>query len=257
MEDIATKLLENVQYWFKNRFDTSETIFKLYEKIQEGIATYSEANEFAIEVGEILAESYKSQLSSDVLPDGKMYYNIAKRVIVPMMEYNYDLITNVTRQVQKLLNDAAGIGIKPLVPELNKDRIEKIVDRVSKEDVFDDIKWMLDGPVENFCLNIVDDSVRMNAQFHAEAGLQTKVVRKLVGRGCDWCRALAGIYSYPDDVPEDIYRRHQRCRCVVEYNPRDGKIQNVHTKKWRDENARDKIEVRKKVGLVKEEKNRR
>lgn len=41
-------------------------------------------------------------------------------------------------------------------------------------------------------------------------------------------------------MPKDVYRRHQRCRCSVEYYPRDGKIQNVHTKKWRNTDGKVK-----------------
>lgn len=61
--------------------------------------------------------------SSSVLPDGKMYYNIAKSILNPTMENNYNLITNVTNQIQTSLNSAAGIGIKPITPKLNQDRI--------------------------------------------------------------------------------------------------------------------------------------
>ena len=176
-----------------------------------------------------------------------MYYNIAQRIIEPTMENNYSLITAVTNQVQKSLNETAGIGIKPITPELNRDRIEKIVDRVADAEQYDDIAWILDEPVKNFSQSIVDDSIRTNADFHYKSGMTPKIVRKLAGGCCEWCSKLAGTYRYPD-VPKDVYRRHQRCRCTVEYNPRDGKVQNVHSKKWRDEDEADKIEARKRIG---------
>lgn len=247
MEDITPDLLKKIQEDFDKQFDNSKVIAGLYTKVQDGTATYLEANEFAIEVGDILAGAYKNNLSSDVLPDGRMYYNIAQRIIDPTMKNNYSLIIDVTNQVQKSLNEAAHIGIKAITPELNQDRIDKIIDRVSDAEQYDDISWILDEPVKNFSQSIVDDAVRVNADFQYKAGMSPKIVRKLAGGCCDWCRAVAGTYTYPD-VPKDVYRRHQRCRCTVEYNPRDGKIQNVHSKKWRDENELDKIEARKKIG---------
>ena len=48
---------------------------------------------------------------------------------------------------------------------------------------------------------------------------------------------------------------HERCRCVVEFDPGDGRRQNVHTKKWTAADNRDKIEQRKAFGLN-TEKNR-
>ncbi len=39
-------------------------------------ATYKTADEFAIEIGEILS-GFRASISADKLPNGKMYYNIA------------------------------------------------------------------------------------------------------------------------------------------------------------------------------------
>lgn len=248
MEDIAPGLLKQIKQDFQSQFDKSKIISSLYEKIRDGTATYAEANDFALEVGDILAGAYKKNLSSAVLPDGKMHYNIAKRVIDPTMVNNYDIISSATVQVQDALNKAADIGIKPITPELNQDRIDGIVNRVSDADSYDDISWILDEPIKNFSQSIVDDSIKVNSEFHAKSGMTPKIVRKLTGGCCEWCRAVAGNYTYPD-VPDDVYRRHQRCRCTVEYFPGDGKIQNVHTKEWRTQENSDKIKARKNIGL--------
>lgn len=247
MEDVTPSLLKKIQEEFQEGFDKSKLIVGLYAKVRDGTATYSEANDFAIEVGNILAEAYKNNLSSDVLPDGKMYYNIAQRILNPTMKNNYDLITDLTDQVQQLLNEAANIGIKPITPELNQDRIDGIINRIASADNYDDVAWLLNEPIKNFSQSVVDDSIRANSEFHAKAGLEPKIVRKIAGSCCEWCRALAGTYTYPD-VPKDVYRRHQRCRCTVDYHPGDGKVQNVHSKLWRSEEERDKIEARKGVG---------
>lgn len=73
----------------------------------------------------------------------------------------------------------------------------------------------------------------------------------MAGNCCEWCRNLAGSYTYPDGVPHDVYRRHQRCRCAVDYNPGNGKNQNVHSKQWRDEDEYEKREARKLIGIDK------
>ena len=252
MIDVAPGLLRKIQTDFNEQINSSNIINSLYAKVRDGTATYKEANEFAIEAGRILADAYQANISSSVLPDGKMYYNIAKRVVEPTMLNDYELVAGVTEQIQNSLNQEAGIGIKAIRPEVNQDRIEGIINRLSSEDNYDDVSWMLDEPVKNFLQSIVDDSIRVNAEFHANAGLKPKIVRKLAGGCCEWCRAVAGTYTYPD-VPKDVYRRHQRCRCTVDYDPGDGKIQNVHTKKWQTQEERDKIEARKIVGLTAED----
>ena len=245
MDDIAPELLKKIRDDFDKQYNSNDTVKRIAEKITSGKATYEDAYDYAYEVGEMLSKSYLNNLSSDVLPDGKMYYNIAQKILDPTMKNNYALITDATGQIQTLLNDQANLGIKAIVPELNQDRIDGIINRIAKEDKFNDASWILNDPVKTFSQSIVDDSVKANAEFHASSGMKPKIVRKLMGGCCDWCRALAGTYSYPN-VPRDVYRRHNNCRCTVDYHPGDGKIQNVHSKTWRNE---DEIEKRKTVGV--------
>ena len=231
MEDVSPKLLKMVRDSFQASFDSDSKIKSIYEKIKAGTATYLEANDFAVKAGEHLAKAYK-QISAADLPDGKMYYNIANSIIPPTMTNNYDLVSEVATQIQQNLNEEAGIGLKALTPELNQDRIDGIVNRISSEDDFDAIKWILDSPIVDFSQSIIDDSIRRNAEFHGEAGMTPKIVRKNAFFGCcKWCSRLQGTYVYPD-VPQDVYRRHENCRCKVDYHPGDGKKQNVHSKEW-------------------------
>ena len=248
MEDVAPELLKRIRAEFDGAVEQSSTLKGVEEKILKGTATYAEANQYAIEVGKILANAYKNNISSDVLPDGKLYYNIADRIISPTMKNNYDLISKVSLQVQKALNNAAGIGINAIQPEMNMDRVEGIVNRVSDAENYDDVSWILQEPIINFSQSIVDAFVKENSEFQGKAGLSPKIVRKLSGGCCEWCSRLAGTYTYPD-VPDDVYRRHQRCKCTVEYDPGTGKRQNVHTKEWHRQEKDDIINERKILGL--------
>lgn len=240
MEDVSPKLLKQVQDSFQASFDNDKRLKKIYEKIEAGTATYSEANDFAVYAGEHLAKAYKQITSAD-LPDGRMYYNIANSIIPPTMTNNYDLVSQVATQIQQNLNEEAGIGLKAITPELNEDRIDGIVNRISSEANFDDISWILDSPIVDFSQSIVDDSIRENAEFHGEAGMTPKIIRKNAYFGCcDWCSKLEGTYIYPD-VPQDVYRRHDNCRCKVDYHPGNGKKQNVHSREWRKESLEETL----------------
>ena len=240
MEDIAPKLLKKIQDDFKNKFDNSKIIRELYRKVEQGNATYKEANEFAIEVGELLSGSFKKNLSSSVLPDGRMYYNIADRIIRDTLGNNYELVADISAKIQEILNKKAGIGIKAIKPKINEDKVRGIVDIVSGKEKYDDIAYMLGEPVVNFSQSVVNDAVRENADFQYKAGLSPKIIRTSTGKCCEWCDKLAGIYDYEavSDTGNNVFRRHKYCRCLVEYAPGDGKRQNVHTKQWRKETKR-------------------
>lgn len=251
MEDITPALLLQIKEAFEAAIKKNKKIAVLYERIRDGTATYQEANEFAIEVGESLAEVFKNNLNADLLPDGRMYYNIASRIIPEALRRNHELITEVSTKVQEDLNKRVGIGIKAIRPKLNEDRIKGLVEKVSNAEDYNAVAWVLDEPIVNFSQSVVDDFIRENVEFQGTAGIQPKIIRTAVGKCCEWCQKLAGAYSYPN-VPKDIYRRHERCRCTVTYDPGTGKKrQNVHTKSWQ---GREKIEARKMIGINQKER---
>lgn len=250
MIDVAPELLEKIKASFASKYEQSNVIKNLLKKVEDGKGTYAEANEYAIEVGQLLARAFQDNLSSSVLPEGKMYYNIAKRIIDPTMTNNYELVATVAQRVQQSLNKQANIGIKAIKPKLNESKVKGIIDKVSSDD-YDKVSWVLDEPIQTFTQSVVDDAIKSNAEFHYESGMKPKIIRYVAGDCCEWCQQVAGRYTYPD-VPKDVYRRHQRCRCTVNYYPGDGKVQNVHTKQWKDT---EKIEKRKTINLESKGKN--
>lgn len=251
MDDIVPSLLETIETQFDARWNKSEKIKELLKFWQSKKMTYLDANEYAIEVGEILAKVFGAIITTDILPDGKMYFNIADRVLNATLKKNQKLISSYCFTVQTVLNHEAGFKLKAQTPELNQDRIDGLVNRVASESDFDKIKWILDDPIINFCQSIVDDSIKKNADFHARAGLNPTVTRHVRGDACKWCRNLAGTYEYYSE-PAEFYHRHERCTCIVEYNPNDARgFQNSHTKKWRDPERQAKIEQRKTLNLRK------
>ncbi len=251
MKDVLPELLEKVEKEFEREFEKSKTVLQVLEKVKNRQATYKEANKLAVELGEILSKSFEHNISAGVLPDGKMYYNIAQRLLNKTLGNNHDIISKTCANIQTDLNKSAKINIKGIVPELNQNRIDGLIEKVVKADNYDDVSWVLGEPIVNFSQSIVNDSIKVNSDFHYKLGLKAKIIRQSTGHCCDWCNKLVGVYEYPD-VPKDVYRVHQRCRCTVDYYPGDGKKQNVHSKKWINKEAeekRHKITKNQKQGI--------
>lgn len=250
MEDIVPELVKNITEEFKKAYSQSRKIRQLLDMVKEGTATYRDAQEYSLEVSRLIGEVYSKFLSSEVLPDGRMYYNIASRLIPSALDENYTLVAGYAAKVQQALNQYAGIGIKAQFPVKNKDRIDGLVNLAANADLYDEISAQLLTAFENYSQNIVDESVKTNAEFQYRAGLRPKIIRRAERKCCEWCSRLAGEYDYPD-VPDEVYQRHERCRCTVEYDPADGKRkrQNVHTREWTDAADYDKLEERKRVGI--------
>lgn len=241
MDDIAPALLEQLRQQFARNLGGSDRAAELLEKIRAGGAGYEEAGDYAEEVGRALADTFAT-LTGEDLPDGRMYWNIADRVVRPLLVEDHTLVSDAALQVQQALNAAAGLGLTPQAAPLNTDRVEVLLNRLANAQRFADVAWLLDAPVVNFSRSVVDDTLQANVEFQGKAGLRPRVVRRTVHKCCEWCSRLAGSYTYPD-VPKDVYRRHENCRCVVEYDPGSGRRQNVHTKAWTSAPARGTIEA--------------
>lgn len=251
VEDIVPSLLKKIKSEFEGARLDSEVLKDLLSKLHHSKASYLDANQYAIEIGEILSKALGASLANETLPDGKMYYNIAQRVLTDVLGRNHELVSDYAEQVQKNLNSEAKIGLAAQVPELNQDRIDGLVNRLASEESFDDVRWLLEEPVVNFTQSIIDDSIQKNAEFQHKSGLQPEIVRKSAYHCCEWCQEVQGTYKYPR-VPKDIYRRHQHCRCTVDYDPKSGKVQNVWSKAWNKSDKSDKIETRKNIGIQSE-----
>ena len=245
--DIVPELLGAIQADFNEIFSNDETIQFIKRLIRNGSATYSDMNAYAIRTGELLADVFRKHLKSDSLPDGKMYYNIAERILTPTLKNNHEIIASAAAETQEILNKSAGVGTKAIKPNVNSDRISGMIEKVSEADNFDDVAWVLNEPVINFSQSVIDAAIKANADFHYRAGLSPKIVRTAVGKVCDWCANLAGTYEYEDvkETGNDVFRRHRFCKCIVEYVPSEGKRRNVHSHK--DSGSSADVEGRKKI----------
>lgn len=249
MEDVAPALIVDVIDEFHRLYEESDKIRVLLGKVKEGTATFTEAQQYSLEVSRLIGAAYEKHVSSAALPNGRMCYNIASRLIPDTLDENYKTVSDYAVEVLKKLNENARIGLKAKAAEKDADRIEGLVNLASSAEQYDDVSEKLLTAFENFSQSIVDKTIQTNADLHYRAGLTPKIIRKSERKCCEWCANLAGEYDYPMDMPDDIFRRHENCRCTVEYDPGSGKRQNVHTKGWTESTEDAKIESRKILGL--------
>lgn len=227
-KDIAPELLERIRADFR----------ALLGDAKPAADTYVAAADYAELVGSALAEAFRRNLTADALPDGRLYWNIADRVVRPLLEEEHLLVADASAAVQQALNQQANLGIAPQRAVLHTDAVDDLLNKVSAAEQFEDVAWVLDEPVRTFSRMVVDDTLKRNVDFQGKAGLRPRVIRTAESHCCRWCSALAGTYDYPR-VPKDVYRRHERCRCRVEYDPGEGRRQNVWNKTWsEDEESR-------------------
>lgn len=246
MSDIVPDLKNKIMNDFNSFVRSDQKLNDLQNRLNDGNVKYSMGYEFAERVGELASQALQNNLSAEVLPNGVMYLNISDRIIPELMKKVQQLVDGFCSKVTEAVNEASRIRIKSQPTEFNADKAHGLAKKVS-DDVFEKQKWVLDEPIVTNSLGVVDDHIRAQADFHSRSGLNPQISRVTAGKCCNWCRNLAGRYNYPKDVPNDVFKRHENCRCVVEYWPGDGKHQDVWSKLWKE--SPDDIERRKQIGL--------
>ena len=226
MDDIVPSLLEAIQKDFRKKINDNETIRSVLALVHSGQATHLQSQAYAVEVGQLLSETLMAHLTTSTLPDGKMYFNIADRILSATLNEDFDLISELTAMIQTSLNQAAGFGIKGITASADQNRIKSFIEKLVSSDSFDDVAWILGEPIITFSQEAADETIKRNVEFQGASGIKARIIRRADSNPCDWCRALVGEYEYPD-VPAEVYQKHDRCRCTVTYDPGEGTVRKV------------------------------
>ena len=88
--DIVPSLLEEIQKQFDEEIKANEKIKSILTRQKQGVVDYTDSLSYAKELGVSLKKVIQENINEEMLPDGKKYYNIAQRLLEPMIKQNYD-----------------------------------------------------------------------------------------------------------------------------------------------------------------------
>lgn len=198
---------------------------RLSDKVGKGIANYKDVGTIAQRVGNHSAKSLKKVLTADAIPDGIMTWNMAEKTVGRQARLQYDLISETAKEVQKSLNKRAGLGLRSVVGDFDEDNVREILGRLSSGESIKDLAWLLDDPIVRNALSVADSAIRANADLERRAGMKPTVTRIAEFNACAWCEDLAGTYDYDDvrDKGNDVWLRHNNCRCEILFDPGDSR----------------------------------
>lgn len=198
----------------------------IIKKLESGNATFADVDAFTQATGAVLKKAFEKSIVES--PKSFVEEEMLTEILGDIFGDNYELINSVAENVQKQLDKAAGIGIKPQRADFPSERIENLAKITAQKDLADKAALSeFTASVENINGSIFTDYIRANADFRSKAGFQVYVIRTDHGGCCEWCAKLAGKYVYPN-VPKDVWRRHKRCSCEIIYvNERAGTYDRI------------------------------
>ena len=231
MEDIGAKLYELIQAEFQQLTARDVQLVGLNDRIERGMATTKDISEYSFRLGAHLRAAIEHNVSAEALPNGQMYYNIADKILSPMLRNNYELVNDVAARIQEAVDEKQDIHILPQKAPYPEERVRDVISAAAVPDITEEkMIRRLAAPAETVTASFADDYIKANAEFRSKAGLKSYVIRNEAPGCCEWCTRQAGRYEYPDKVPADVYKRHDNCKCTVDYYSGRTK-QNVWTKK--------------------------
>ena len=225
MTEEEQRIYQKFEERFKEEVSKNKRIQDLAEKLANGTATYKDAWEYANKVGRAGSKALIEQADQLIAEEIDGY-----ETIMDALYDCYDQSATYAATVQTLENQKGGLGIKGAQANFDRSRASGIAHLGSNAEDAESASRVLGTPVEHFTENVVGDTIKANEEFQYRSGLNPKIKRTSSGKCCQWCDEIAGIYDYP--APDEVYRRHQNCNCIVEYHPGNGLKQNVHNKRW-------------------------
>lgn len=240
---MTDEILEKMRGRYEHRFRNDQKLKRIRKKLQNG-ANQAVAQEYAVAAGEILSDVLKENVTADLFGEAMPDAATLAGLIIPMMEQNYTHVVTAASASQKYMNSEGNLGMKPIEPEFDRNAAMNIVGRMANYDSFEDAEWLMDEPIRTNSQHIADESLRENAEFQYRSGLKPKIVRTCESDACEWCQMLEGEYDYEDvkGRNDPVYQRHNNCACEITYEPGDGRVQDVYSKQWYDdERAEERI----------------
>lgn len=235
MEDVTPKLLRETRAEVERLLMADKSTRASLERIKKAQGTYEDVQRLADAYGDALVEALSKTITPEALPNGMMYQNIAEKLMPELLEDGYTKVSEIAELVQTDLNTKAGLSMKAVKAPYNKDKAVGLAHELVNIKATDIKGTVIPQQIKTFMLMVVDDMVHQNIDLQEKAGLQPQIHRRrTTGRECAYCQSL--VYSGPyngEGMPEDIFRRHRDCRCVVLYDPNDGKspIKGAHSKR--------------------------
>lgn len=132
MEDIVPELYKRI----KDEFDGLVSEDVEIQAILSGhdkTKTLGDVSLIARRIGEYVSDSLCDNFTDDSLPDGKLYWNIMERTIVPIMYEAYELIDQLYDIVLRRMYEKQKIGIKPQKSEFPLERIHDLMNKIAND----------------------------------------------------------------------------------------------------------------------------
>ncbi|MCF0106014.1 MAG: hypothetical protein HUJ53_04580 [Holdemanella sp.] len=128
MEDVVPGLYEKIRNEFYHDVNNDKEI---QEALSENTkASFSDVSLLSRRIGKYASKALIHYYNEKTLPDGKLYWNILERTMIPIMKEVYELVYRMAFNVQICMDKEQNIGIKPVKAPFPEERIKSIMNKL-------------------------------------------------------------------------------------------------------------------------------
>lgn len=231
MSTLGEVLLSSVLSEFNRLHAKDREIERLRKRLWNNTAAYEEADLYADRMGNLLADAWHTVVTPEELPDGYMSAELARELLYPAGRHAYTPVADFTKRVQEYIYEKGGVNLKAQIPAYDTERVDGIATMIGKAERYEEHAKEVEQSIVNVTQAVVDTAVRLNAEFIRSAGGRAIITRVGDANPCPWCSDLVGSYEYGSGKePDDLYRRHRDCHCIVALELPGGRWQDAHSK---------------------------
>ena len=195
---------------FGTRLSLDPQLRQIMKKIEQGKADFSDTAQLSERASNLLGEVFGANVP-DIPAEAR------EAVCTALLKERYDSMNETLAAVQEALDEPLGLHLTPQKAPFPSERVEQLahslVDPTVKPET---IRRRANQPVATVAKSFHDDYIKTNARFRNRLGLKPTIKRFGVGC-CQWCAEVAGTYRFGEQ-PEDVFRRHDNCDCVIIYD---------------------------------------
>ena len=129
-KDIVPALYEHIENDFNSHMEKDAVVRSFLHKMETGTATQEDVAAYAERLGACASKALTGNLTESTLPNGRLYWNIATRTILPLLQKVHVMVTDAARQVQQQEDKKQQIGILPVIPEFPSDRVHDLIEKL-------------------------------------------------------------------------------------------------------------------------------
>lgn len=137
-KDIVPELWEKIESTFDSRVKMDPAIKAFWAKVDKGTAEGRDTFRYVSRLGEHASYTLRMYITASNMPDGKIYWNVAERTVLPLLKKVHKLVNDAACIVQEAEDRKKGIGVKAVRADFPIERVNDYLNKLATLDLNDE-----------------------------------------------------------------------------------------------------------------------